>query len=212
MKLELTLRFDYGSVVPWITRRDGNTLQAVCGPDMVVLRSAVELKPEGFRHHATFDVSAGQDVAFSLGYGPSFCPLPRPINVKRALETTARSWKEWAEQRCDFGPYSEAAKRSLIALKALTYRPTGGIVAAPTTSLPEALGGNRNWDYRYCWLRDATFTLMALMASGYHHEAAAWRGWLRRAVAGDPAQVQIMYRARGRAAPCRMDRALAPRV
>ena len=193
MEAEFILRFDYGSLVPWINRIEGNALQAIGGPDMAVLHSDIPMTAEGYRHCGRFEVSSGQDVVFSLTYGPSFRPRPPAVDALTALDETEASWKEWAYDHCDFGDHSNAAKRSLITLKALTYRPTGGIVAAPTTSLPEALGGPRNWDYRYCWLRDATFTLLAFMASGYHHEAAAWRGWLRRAVAGDPAQVQIMY-------------------
>jgi GH15 family glucan-1,4-alpha-glucosidase len=193
MTIEFMLRFDYGSIVPWIKRADTDTLVAVAGPDMVVLRSSVPLRAEGYRHLGNFEVSAGQDLVFSLDYGPSYCDPPDGIDALAALDTTATAWQEWSREACDFGPYSEAATRSLITLKALTYRPTGGMVAAPTTSLPESFGGPRNWDYRFCWLRDATFTLLALMTAGYYHEAAAWRDWLRRAVAGNPAQVQIMY-------------------
>jgi GH15 family glucan-1,4-alpha-glucosidase len=193
MATELTLRFDYGAIVPWITRKDGDTLVAIAGPDMVVFRSTVPIEAEGYRHHGKFTVQAGTDVIFSMGYGPSYQPPPDPIDALAALKATDESWEEWASSCRDFGIHSDKVKRSAIILKALTYRPTGGMVAAPTTSLPETLGGSRNWDYRYCWLRDATFTLLSLMTSEFYQEAAAWRSWLRRAVAGDPAQVQIMY-------------------
>jgi GH15 family glucan-1,4-alpha-glucosidase len=193
MTTEFIIRFDYGAIVPWINRTGHDTLQAVAGPDMVVLQTRIPLTPDGYRHCARFHVSAGHEVVFALTYGASFGPHPPQVDALAALHATETSWKGWARDCSNFGPYTKAAKRSLITLKALTYQPTGGIVAAPTTSLPETLGGTRNWDYRYCWLRDATFTLLALISSGYHNEAAAWRSWLRRAVAGDPAQVQIMY-------------------
>jgi GH15 family glucan-1,4-alpha-glucosidase len=193
MATEFVIRFDYGSIVPWITRLGDTSFKAIAGPDMVVLRTNVLLKAEGYKHHGTFLVGAGECAAFVLAYGASYRPLPEPIDALKALEQTTKAWEDWSNQYHGGGKYSDAVVRSLLTLKALTYQPTGGIVAAPTTSLPEMLGGIRNWDYRYCWLRDATFTLLALIDSGFYHEAADWRGWLRRAVAGSPTQVQIMY-------------------
>jgi GH15 family glucan-1,4-alpha-glucosidase len=193
MRTELAIRFDYGSIIPWVTREGDHSLQAVAGPDMVVLRSDVPLRPDGFKHHADFMVTAGETVTFVLGYARSFENAPTPVSPTKALNNTTQAWLEWASPARGTGRYSAAVLRSLITLKALTYRPTGGIVAAATTSLPERFGGERNWDYRYCWLRDATFTLLALMNSGFYREAQDWRLWLRRAVAGNPAQVQIMY-------------------
>ena len=193
IKTELIIRFDYGSLVPWVTRRQDRSLVAIAGPDMVVLRTPANLRGEDRRHIAEFSVSAGQTIPFVLTYGPSHLPLPEPIDPLKALAETERFWRDWSGRVETAGEWSEPVNRSLITLKALTYRPTGGIVAAATTSLPERLGGSRNWDYRYCWLRDATFTLLALMNSGYYEEAEAWRAWLLRAVGGDPAQVQIMY-------------------
>lgn len=193
MMTEFILRFDYGAIVPWISRLGATTLQAIAGPDMVVLRTRAPLRPDGYRHCADFTITAGDSLAFTLGYGPSHQVPPDAIDPFEALEMTHKTWEGWADDCHSSSDIAETTMRSLITLKALTHRPTGGIVAAPTTSLPELLGGSRNWDYRYCWLRDATFTLLALVTSGYHHEAAAWRSWLRRAVAGDPAQVQIMY-------------------
>jgi GH15 family glucan-1,4-alpha-glucosidase len=193
MAIEFILRFDYGAVVPWIRRIADEVLLAVAGPDMVVFQSSVPIEASGMRHRGSFAVAAGTDAVFTLGYGPSFGALPHSVDPFVALESTQKSWQGWTAGCREFGAHADAVRRSLITLKALTYRPTGGIVAAATTSLPETLAGPRNWDYRFCWLRDATFTLLALMTSGFHQEAAAWRGWLRRAVAGDPAQVQIMY-------------------
>jgi GH15 family glucan-1,4-alpha-glucosidase len=193
MTTEFVIRFDYGSIVPWVTRLGDTSLKAIAGPDMVLLRTNVLLKPEGYKHHGAFSVSAGECAAFALAYGASYRPFPEPIDAMKALEETTKGWQEWASQYHTIGRYSDAVVRSILTLKALTYQPTGGIVAAPTTSLPEVLGGTRNWDYRYCWLRDATFTLLALIDSGFYHEAADWRAWLRRAVAGSPAQLQIMY-------------------
>lgn len=196
MKTEMALRFDYGLTVPWVTE-EGGYLKAVAGPHMVVLRTRVPLIGESMETMGRFTVRAGQSVSFVMTYGPSHLSPPRAIHAQRALEETQRFWEEWAG-RCTYdGPYRDAVERSLITLKALTYRPTGGIVAAATTSLPEQFGGNRNWDYRYCWLRDATFTLLALMGCGYYDEAAAWRDWLQRAVAGSPEQVQTLYGAGG---------------
>ncbi|MGW3667315.1 glycoside hydrolase family 15 protein [Streptomyces sp. NPDC005141] len=194
MRSLLRLRFDYGSVVPWMRRADGHRV-AVAGPDSVWLRSEPPVHTWGkdFRTHSEFTVAAGEKVAFVLTWHPSHRPRPPLCDPFEALETSVQDWQAWAA-RCRYdGPHRDAVVRSLITLKALTYAPTGGIVAAPTTSLPEEVGGVRNWDYRYCWLRDSTLTLGALLSAGYHEEAEAWRDWLLRAVAGDPAALQIMY-------------------
>ncbi|HEU4629124.1 MAG TPA: glycoside hydrolase family 15 protein [Gemmatimonadaceae bacterium] len=193
MRTELVLRFDYGSIVPWVTRFDGGSVRAVAGPDMVVLRGDVPLRGERLTTVGEFTVRAGETVSFVLAYGPSHLDPPPPLDARRALAETEAFWRDWSA-RCTYeGEWRDAVMRSLITLKALTYRPTGGIVAAPTTSLPEQLGGTRNWDYRYCWLRDATLTLISLMDAGYYDEAGAWRDWLQRAAAGSPTQLQIMY-------------------
>ncbi|MGZ3419775.1 MAG: glycoside hydrolase family 15 protein [Polyangiales bacterium] len=192
MHLELVIRFDYGSVLPWVRTIDGR-LHAVAGPDALVLVSAVPTRGEGFTTVADFVVEPGDRVPFVLTWHPSHLPTPENAEPFSAIEETDVYWRAWAD-RCTYrGPYREHVVRSLITLKALTYGPTGGIVAAGTTSLPEHLGGVRNWDYRYCWLRDATFTLYCMLHAGYREEAAAWRDWLLRAVAGDPGQLQIMY-------------------
>jgi len=193
MRMELIIRFDYGSLVPWVTRREDGTLCAVCGPDMVVLRTPVTLRGEDLKTIGEFTISAGETVPFVLTYGASHRKLPVRIDPLAALADTDAFWRNWSSQVHRADGWTEPVIRSLITLKALTYRPTGGIVAAATTSLPEQLGGRRNWDYRFCWLRDATLALMALMNSGYYDEAKAWREWLLRTVAGDPSQVQIMY-------------------
>ncbi|MFE2418115.1 glycoside hydrolase family 15 protein [Streptomyces hokutonensis] len=190
----LRLRFDYGAVVPWVRRSDGHRV-AVAGPDSVWLRSEPEVRTwgEDFSTLSEFTVEAGDKVAFVLTWHPSHEPRPARVDPYKSLRTSVADWERWAA-RCRYeGPYRDAVVRSLITLKALTYRPTGGIVAAATTSLPEEMGGVRNWDYRYCWLRDSSLTLGALVAAGYHKEAEAWRDWLLRAVAGDPADLQIMY-------------------
>ncbi|MBT2411303.1 glycoside hydrolase family 15 protein [Streptomyces sp. ISL-12] len=190
----LRLRFDYGSVVPWVRRADGHRV-AVAGPDSAWLRSEPEVHTwgEDYGTHSEFTVAAGEKVAFVLTWHPSHEPRPPLIDPFEALEHSVADWRAWAA-RCRYdGPYRDAVVRSLITLKALTYKPTGGIVAAATTSLPEELGGVRNWDYRHCWLRDSTLTLGALLAAGYTDEAEAWRDWLLRAVAGSPADLQIMY-------------------
>jgi len=192
VRSELRLRFDYGSVVPWV-RHAGTSMAAVAGPDAVRLVATVPLHGEGRATHAEFEVSAGDRVSFVLSWSPSHEPEPAPIDPFAALSETEAFWAGWMEQCTYDGQWPEAVRRSLLTLKALTYAPTGGIVAAVTTSLPEQLGGSRNWDYRYCWLRDATFTLQALLGSGFVDEARAWREWLLRAVAGDPADLQIMY-------------------
>ena len=192
-RTELVVRYNYGAIVPWVNRLDDGTINAIAGPERLVLRTPVELYGEDLKTMGDFTVDAGQSVPFVLSYGLSFQNPPRAIDPFEALERTAAFWREWSDRCADVGPWTDAVKRSLITLKALTYAPTGGIVAAATTSLPERLGGVRNWDYRYCWLRDATFTLLALMHLGYYDEARAWRDWLVRAVAGSPQQVQIMY-------------------
>jgi GH15 family glucan-1,4-alpha-glucosidase len=190
---ELVVRFDYGAAVPWVTRLDDGSINAIAGPERVVLRTPVTLYGEDLRTVGEFAVEAEQSIPFVLSYGSSFQSPPPTIDCFDALARTETFWRQWSDRCPDVGPWTEAVKRSLITLKALTYAPTGGIVAAATTSLPEHLGGVRNWDYRYCWLRDATFTLMALMELGYYEEAQAWRDWLIRAVAGSPDQIQIMY-------------------
>jgi GH15 family glucan-1,4-alpha-glucosidase len=192
-RTELVLRFDYGHAVPWVTHLPDGTFRAVAGPDMVLLHTPVPLKGENLRHFAEFDVNAGQRIPFVLTYGPSHRPIPDPIDAEGALNDTEGFWREWASRCASAGEWTEAVMRSLITLKALTYAPTGGLVAAATTSLPEHIGGVRNWDYRFCWLRDATLTLLALMNAGYYDEANAWRDWLLRAAAGAPAQLRIMY-------------------
>ncbi|MEV6844619.1 glycoside hydrolase family 15 protein [Actinoplanes sp. NPDC051411] len=192
MRMDLVLRFDYGHVVPWVRRQEPD-LAAIAGPDAVWLRTDIPLHGHDHTTVADFTVRAGARVPFVLTYQASHLPRPRPVDPVEALATTDRYWRDWIA-RCDYdGRWPEAVRRSLILLKALTYAPTGGILAAATTSLPEQLGGPRNWDYRYCWLRDATFALQALLGTGYVAEAKAWREWLLRAVAGDPADLQIMY-------------------
>ncbi len=193
MSTELVFRFGYGAIVPWVTRLDDGTLRAIAGPDMVVLRTPVHLSGQNLHTVGEFTVAAGETVPFVLTYAPSHLPPPGPLDPQSALEATTGFWSEWTKKCRPAGYCSDAVVRSLITLKALTYWPTGGIVAAPTTSLPEHLGGVRNWDYRFCWLRDATLTLLALMDAGFHDEAQSWRDWLIRAVAGSPEQVQIMY-------------------
>jgi GH15 family glucan-1,4-alpha-glucosidase len=193
MRTELILRFYYGAIVPWVTRLDDGSLRAVAGPDMVVVHTDVPLRGEGLTTVGEFAVSEGDFVPFVMTYSPSHLPPHAPVNPRKALNDTERFWREWTARGAYRGEWGEAVERSLITLKALTYRPTGGIVAAPTASLPEQLGGVRNWDYRFCWLRDATLTLLALINAGYSDEAAAWRDWLLRAAAGSPRQMQIMY-------------------
>ncbi len=193
MHAELRLRFDYGRVVPWV-RHDGDQMIAVAGPDTVRLRTAAPTHGHAWSTVSDFTISAGQRVPFVLTWNPSHLRLPAPVDAETALADTLSFWTGWSNQGTSVdGPYRDAIKRSLLTLKALTYQPTGGIVAAATTSLPEKIGGPRNWDYRYCWLRDSTYTLQALLAAGYVAEAKAWREWLLRAVAGDPAELQIMY-------------------
>ena len=194
MRLELNVRFDYGVTVPWVTQlEDKSGLSIIAGPNGITLRCPVDLKGEDMSTVADFTVEAGQTVPFVMSYAPSHLPPLAPIDAAAALLSTEQAWRDWSG-RCTYkGEYRDAVVRSLLTLKALTFGETGGIVAAPTTSLPEQLGGPRNWDYRFCWLRDATLTLMALMAGGYFDEAQAWRDWLHRSIAGAPDQLQIMY-------------------
>jgi GH15 family glucan-1,4-alpha-glucosidase len=193
LRMELIIRFGFGTGIPWVKRTEGNALLAICGPDMTVLRTEVQTRGEDMTTLADFEVGAGETIPFVLTYGPSHLPVPEPIDPAQALKDTEDFWTEWSG-RCTYeGLQRDLVLRSLITLKALTYRPTGGIVAAPTTSLPEIPAGPKNWDYRFCWLRDATFTLLALMNSGYTEEASEWHNWLLRAVAGSPDDMQIMY-------------------
>jgi GH15 family glucan-1,4-alpha-glucosidase len=192
MHMDLVMRLGYGRVIPWV-RRSGSLLVAAAGPDGLALWTPAETRGRDMTTVADFTVTAGQDTPFVLSWFPSHQDPPRPLDARYAIEDTQMWWEEWSSL-CTFeGPWREAVVRSLITLKALTYRPTGGIVAAATTSLPETVGGGRNWDYRYCWLRDATLTLTALMRGGFHEEAIDWRDWLLRAVAGNPDELQIMY-------------------
>jgi GH15 family glucan-1,4-alpha-glucosidase len=193
MRAELVLRFGYGAIVPWVSRLMDGTLRAIAGPDMVVLRTPVALTGQNMRTVGEFEVAAGETVPFILSYASSHLPPPGPLDPRSSLDATEAFWTEWSSRCPPAGYCREAVVRSLITLKACTYWPTGAIIAAPTTSLPEQLGGTRNWDYRFCWLRDATLILLALVHAGYSEEAVAWREWLLRAVAGSPGQVQIMY-------------------
>ncbi|MEO9139886.1 MAG: glycoside hydrolase family 15 protein [Jatrophihabitans sp.] len=193
MRSVLRLRFDYGQIVPWVRHHRGR-MDAVAGPDAVRLVSPVDSHGRDWSTVSDFTVRAGDRVPFVLTWNPSHQPPPEPVDPEQALRDTTEFWAAWTERSSALdGPYTDAVKRSLTTLKALTYQPTGGIVAAPTTSLPEQIGGARNWDYRYCWLRDSTYTLQALLAAGYVEEAKAWREWLLRAVAGEPKNLQIMY-------------------
>ena len=194
MRTELSLRFDYGTSVPWVTRLpEGSGVVAVAGPMLVALHTAVRLDGEKMATVGQFSVSRGERVSFVLSHGASHLPPPAAVDVDAALSRTEAFWKEWSDSCAYQGPHRAMVLRSLVTLKGLTFAQTGGIVAAPTTSLPEQLGGPRNWDYRYCWLRDATLTLIAMMAGGYYDEALLWRDWLHRSIAGSPDQVQIMY-------------------
>ena len=192
MRMQLIIRFDYGSIIPWVRRIDQG-IHAIGGPDALVLQTNVALRGKGFTTTAEFIVTEGERVPFVLVWHPAEQPIPAVVDPEETIIHTEHWWRDWSG-RCSYeGPWRQAVVRSLITLKALTYAPTGGIVAAPTTSLPEQLGGVRNWDYRYCWIRDATFTLYSLMLGGYTEEACAWREWLLRAVAGRPSQLNIMY-------------------
>ncbi|MEU8983416.1 glycoside hydrolase family 15 protein [Streptomyces sp. NPDC048309] len=192
MRSALRMRFSYGRVVPWVHRHEGRTV-AVAGPDSVWFDTACETYGKALTTYADFTVAPGDRIAFTISWEPSHKEPPALPEPEQSLEATEDFWREWVEQCTYHGPYREAVVRSLITLKALTYAPTGGIVAAPTTSLPEEIGGVRNWDYRYTWLRDAAITLSSLLRTGYREEARAWREWLLRAVAGDPENLQIMY-------------------
>ena len=197
MCMELVPRFDYGRSVPWVTRLGDGALRGIAGPDMVVLRTAAPLRGENLKTISEFTVHEGESLPFILTYAPSFSELPGQLDPEQAPKETTSFWVGWTGRAKLQGEYADAVERSLITLEALTYRRTGGIVAAATTSLPEQLGGQRSWDYRYCWLRDATFTLLALMNAGYFEEASAWRDWLLRAAAGSPDQLQVIYGIRG---------------
>jgi len=192
VRMELIVRFDYGSIVPWV-RRAGQVLLLTAGPDTLELAATVEIAPENMKSVAKFCIGAGDRHSFSLNYRPSHEATQSPVDADAALAATEALWRGWSDRGTYQGRWHGPVTRSLITLKALTYKPTGGIVAAPTTSLPEHLGGVRNWDYRYCWLRDATFTLNSLLLAGYQDEAVAWREWLLRAVAGSPEDLQILY-------------------
>ena len=192
LRMELIIRFDYGDVVPWV-RKCGDGLEAIAGPNALVLRTPIETRGEDLTTVAEFEVAKGERVPFVLTWYQSHENPPRAIHPEHALRDTEKYWRDWAGC-CEYGgKWNDAVVRSLVTLKGLTYAPTGGIVAAATTSLPEKIGGVRNWDYRYCWLRDATFTLFALTRAGFVEEARSWRGWLLRAIAGSPAQMQILY-------------------
>ena len=195
MRSAVSLRFNYGATIPWVTQLPDGTdgIRAIAGPDMMTMRSSVEHQGEGMQTVGHFEVAEGERHTFVLSHSASHLPLPDPIDAEQSLAETIAFWERWGDRPLDAGPYNDIVRRSLMVLKALTYGPTGGIVAAPTTSLPEQIGGVRNWDYRYCWLRDATITLFALMNAGYYDEAKSWRMWLERALAGDASQLRIMY-------------------
>ncbi|HZF26209.1 MAG TPA: glycoside hydrolase family 15 protein [Steroidobacteraceae bacterium] len=192
----LVMRFDYGHVIPWVQKCDVGII-AIAGPDAIQFQSEVELRGEDMTTRADFKLKAGEARAFCLTWFPSHLPVPKPLNAKRALRATERWWKRWTSQAEELDLWNEAVMRSLITLKAATFSPTGAILAAPTTSLPEQIGGERNWDYRYCWIRDSTLLLYALLVSGFQDEARDWRRWLLRAAAGEPSKLQIMYGLRG---------------
>jgi GH15 family glucan-1,4-alpha-glucosidase len=195
VRMELVIRCEYGSIIPWVRRLDDGRLTAVAGPDRLTLATPATFRGENLRTVAEFDIAAGEEIPFSLTWSPSYRPIPAAADARDTIEKAAAGWRRWSRSHKaeGSGEWSEAVLRSLVTLKALTHLETGGIIAAATTSLPEQLGGPRNWDYRFCWLRDATLTLYALMNSGFFEEAAAWRDWLLRAVAGAPPQMQIMY-------------------
>ena len=197
MCMQLVLRFDYGRSVPWVTRTEEGAFRAIAGPDMVIMRTNARFRGQDLKTLSDFTVEREQSVWFTMTYSPSYEDAPAPIDAEEELRQTTQLWQQWTGRATYEGEYKDAVERSLLTLKALTYRPTGGIIAAPTTSLPECLGGQCNWDYRYCWLRDATFSLLTLMNAGYYDEAKAWRDWLLRAAAGSPDQLQIMYGIRG---------------
>jgi GH15 family glucan-1,4-alpha-glucosidase len=193
MQAELTVRFDYGISVPWVSRTADGRVQFVAGPDRLLLQTSVKVENKALRTKGNFEARAGEEVDFSLGWSKSYHKAPPPLDVGQTIETEDTGWRAWSSRFEGIGEWSDIVLRSLITLKALTHYETGGIVAAATTSLPEKIGGERNWDYRYCWLRDATLTLYALLESNFIEEAEAWRQWLIRAIAGSPEQLQIMY-------------------
>ncbi|SFK64419.1 glycoside hydrolase family 15 protein [Methylocapsa palsarum] len=193
MRTELVVRFDYGSIVPWVTRVEDGRLQLTAGPDRLWFDTTIRLQGEDLKTVGEFDVTAGEEIGFTLSWTPSFHPAPARLDAQKVLEQVEHYWTNWASTFKPKNEWSDAVLRSLLTLKALAHWETGGIVAAGTTSLPEKFGGSRNWDYRYCWLRDATFTLYALTGAGFLSEAKAWRDWLLRAVAGSPDELQIMY-------------------
>jgi GH15 family glucan-1,4-alpha-glucosidase len=197
LRSELRLRFDYGRLIPWIERINDHAIRAFAGPHSTILRTNAPIEVHDGALVADFVVRAGERIAFVLTYQPSHLPVPEPIDPEKALHDTGRFWHDWTAKCSYRGDWYEEVLRSLVTIKAMTYRPTGGIVAAPTTSLPENPGGTRNWDYRYCWLRDATFMVGSLLKAGYQDEASAWRDWLLRAVAGMPWQLQPLYGVRG---------------
>ena len=190
---ELVIRPNYGVAMPWVRRDDNDDLRAVVGVDALILRSAVDFAPNGKRHCAAFTVAAGETQSFVLSYHLSFEEPPPPLDASAALKWTEERWQQWTGVFTQGGRYEEIVLRSLMVLRALIYQPSGAIVAAPTTSLPEEIGGERNWDYRYCWLRDATLTLLALMNGGYMEEAKRWRRWLLNAIGAGPSQLQMIY-------------------
>jgi GH15 family glucan-1,4-alpha-glucosidase len=193
MRTELAIRFDYGVTIPWVSRRDRRTMIAVAGPHQLTLRTPAQMRGEDMHSVAEFTLKKGETMPFVLVYGESFKPMPLSIDAIIALDETERYWRDWSAICKVKGKWRSAIMRSLLTLKGLSYAPTGGIVAAVTTSLPEKIGGTRNWDYRYCWLRDATFTLLAFLNAGYSEEAAVWQDWLMRVIAGAPQQLQTMY-------------------
>lgn len=193
LRTEFIIRFDYGSVVPWLRHCEDGSRHAVAGPDRLIFRTPVKLRPVNRTHVGEFTVTAGESTDFSLSYSISYDEVPAPLDPHEALARTEKTWARWSAPIQGAGVWSEAVVRSLLTLRALIYERSGGIIAAPTTSLPEQLGGVRNWDYRFCWLRDATFTLLALMNAGFAEEALRWRAWLIRAIGGEPALVQILY-------------------
>ena len=197
MRTELAIRFDYGVTIPWVSRRDRRTITAVAGPHLLTLRTPAEIRGENMHSVAEFTLKKGEIMPFVLAYGESFRPVPMSIDAEIALDETEGYWRRWADICKVKGKWRRAIMRSLLTLKGLSYAPTGGIVAAVTTSLPEKIGGTRNWDYRYCWLRDATFTLLAFLNAGYGEEATVWQHWLLRVIAGAPQQLQTMYSVTG---------------
>jgi GH15 family glucan-1,4-alpha-glucosidase len=197
LRTELAIRFDYGVTIPWVSRRDPRTLTAVAGPHLLTLRTPADVRGENMHSVADFTLRRGETMPFVLAYSESFRPVPMAIDAIIALDETQRFWRKWSDVCKIKGKWRSAIMRSLLTLKGLSYAPTGGIVAAVTTSLPEKIGGTRNWDYRYCWLRDATFTLLAFLNAGYTEEATVWQDWLMRVIAGAPEQLQTMYNVLG---------------